>query len=133
MVHPAAHGLIRDQDPTLGQQIPDVTEAQGEPDIKPDRLLDDFGREAVAAIAALGHHQWLRLKVTDGKPNGDVTMPWNRFACRAGASWRVDETYVKIKVRWTYLYRAVDKQGILRAACLINCTVETEPRPNVAE
>jgi len=29
---------------------------------------------------------------------------WNRFACRAGASWRVDETYVKIKVRWTYLY-----------------------------
>jgi len=36
---------------------------------------------------------------------------WNRFACRAGASWRVDETYVKIKGRWTYLYRAVDKQG----------------------
>ena len=33
-----------------------------------------------------------------------------RFACRAGASWRVDETYVKINGRWTYLYRAVDKQ-----------------------
>ena len=42
---------------------------------KPDRLLDDFGREAVAAIADLGHHRWLRLKVIDGKPNGDVTMP----------------------------------------------------------
>jgi transposase-like protein len=36
---------------------------------------------------------------------------WNRFACRAGRSWRVDETYVKIKGRWTYLYRAVDKAG----------------------
>jgi transposase-like protein len=36
---------------------------------------------------------------------------WNRFACRAGASWRVDETYVKIKGRWTYLYSAVDKGG----------------------
>jgi transposase-like protein len=36
---------------------------------------------------------------------------WNRFACRAGMSWRVDETYVKIKGRWTYLYRAVDKEG----------------------
>jgi transposase-like protein len=36
---------------------------------------------------------------------------WNRFAGRTGASWRVDETYVKIKGRWTYLYRAVDKQG----------------------
>ena len=33
---------------------------------------------------------------------------WNRFACRAGASWRVDETYVKIKGRWTYIYRAVE-------------------------
>jgi transposase-like protein len=28
---------------------------------------------------------------------------WNRFAFRAGASWRVDETYVKIKGCWTYL------------------------------
>lgn len=36
---------------------------------------------------------------------------WNRFACRAGRSWRIDETYVKIKGRWTYLYRAVDSDG----------------------
>ena len=36
---------------------------------------------------------------------------WNRFARQAGRSWRVDETYVKIKGRWTYLYRAVDKEG----------------------
>ena len=26
-------------------------------------------------------------------------------------SWRVDETYVKVKGRWTYLYRAVDARG----------------------
>src|SRR2546423_9258407 len=26
-------------------------------------------------------------------------------------SWRVDETYIKIKKVWTYLYRAVDSQG----------------------
>ena len=36
---------------------------------------------------------------------------WNRFARPAGRSWRVDETYVKIKGRWTYLYPAVDKEG----------------------
>ena len=36
---------------------------------------------------------------------------WSRFARPAGRSWRVDETYVKIKGRWTYLYRAVDKEG----------------------
>jgi putative transposase len=28
-----------------------------------------------------------------------------------GRSWRVDETYVKIKGKWAYLYRAVDKDG----------------------
>lgn len=26
-------------------------------------------------------------------------------------SWRVDETYIKVKGVWTYLYRAVDSQG----------------------
>jgi transposase-like protein len=26
-------------------------------------------------------------------------------------SWRVDETYVKVKGRWCYLYRAIDSAG----------------------
>jgi transposase, IS6 family len=26
-------------------------------------------------------------------------------------SWRVDETYIKVKKEWVYLYRAVDSQG----------------------
>jgi len=26
-------------------------------------------------------------------------------------SWRVDETYIRVKGRWTYLYRAVDSHG----------------------
>jgi len=30
---------------------------------------------------------------------------------RAGIRWRLDETYIKIKGGWKYLYRAVDKQG----------------------
>jgi transposase-like protein len=36
---------------------------------------------------------------------------WNQFARPVGRSWRVDETYVKIKGRWTYLYHAVDSEG----------------------
>ena len=36
---------------------------------------------------------------------------WNRFGRPAGRSWRVDETYIKVRGHWTYLYRAVDKCG----------------------
>ena len=32
---------------------------------------------------------------------------------RAGASWYVDETYVKVAGRWCYLYRAIDGDGAL--------------------
>jgi len=30
---------------------------------------------------------------------------------RTASSWRVDETYIKVKGKWTYLYRAVDHDG----------------------
>ena len=30
---------------------------------------------------------------------------------QVGKSWRMDETYIKIKGQWKYLYRAVDKDG----------------------
>jgi transposase-like protein len=36
---------------------------------------------------------------------------WKRFAQAVGQSWRVDETYVKIRGEWSYLYRAVDLAG----------------------
>ena len=30
---------------------------------------------------------------------------------RSDGSWRVDETYIRVKGRWMYLYRAVDSRG----------------------
>jgi transposase-like protein len=36
---------------------------------------------------------------------------WNRFARQSGESWRVDETYIKIRGVWRYLYRAVHQEG----------------------
>src|ERR1700741_3367028 len=41
----------------------------------------------------------------------DFEKRWREYARPVGSSWRCDETYIKVKGRWTYLYRAVDKQG----------------------
>jgi transposase-like protein len=36
---------------------------------------------------------------------------WRRYARPVGRSWRMDETYVKVRGKWMYLYRAVDQVG----------------------
>ena len=36
---------------------------------------------------------------------------WSRFERQVGGSWRVDETFIKVRGQWMYLYRAVDGQG----------------------
>ncbi len=34
-----------------------------------------------------------------------------RYARSVGGSWRMDETYVRVRGEWMYLYRSVDKAG----------------------
>jgi len=34
-----------------------------------------------------------------------------RYGRAVGGSWRMDETFVKVRDEWVYLYRAVDKAG----------------------
>ena len=41
----------------------------------------------------------------------DFEKCWNHYARPVGDSWRVDETYIKLRGQWVYLYRAVDKEG----------------------
>ena len=36
---------------------------------------------------------------------------WEAFELMVGRSWRADETYIKVKGGWVYLYRAVDERG----------------------
>ena len=37
---------------------------------------------------------------------------WRHYARPIGTSWRVDETYIRVRGRWTDLYRAVDRRGL---------------------
>jgi hypothetical protein len=51
VVYPASNGLVGDRNAALCQQVFDVAQAQGEPEVEPDRLLNDLGWESVAAVA----------------------------------------------------------------------------------
>ena len=50
-------------------------------------------------------HRWV-LKITTM-----IDLNFRKRKRIAGKRWRLDETYIKVKGRWCYLYRAVDKQG----------------------
>src|SRR5260370_2655713 len=51
VVYPAPNGLVGDRNAAFCQQVFDVAQAQREPEVEPDRLLNDLGRESVAAVA----------------------------------------------------------------------------------
>src|ERR1700722_19274277 len=55
VVHPAAHGLVRDRDPALRKQILDVTKAEREPEIEPNRLINDLWRGPISSVADFPH------------------------------------------------------------------------------
>jgi putative transposase len=46
-----------------------------------------------------------------------------------GGSWRMDETYIKVKGVWKYLYRAVDKEGKTVDFLLTARPGATRPQP----
>lgn len=43
---------------------------------------------------------------------GNLTYQiWKTKNKKIQSSWKLDETYIKVKGKWCYLYRAIDKDG----------------------
>lgn len=66
------------------------------------RYLAEMTAKRGLSLAHITIMRWIR------RLSPEFEKRWNRFARPPG---RVDKTYVKIKGRWTHLYRAVDKEG----------------------
>jgi transposase-like protein len=69
------------------------------------RQIEELMQERGVAVDHATIHRWV-LKYS---PQLEAA-----FHCRkrpVWLSWRMDETYIKIKGQWHYLYRAVDKTG----------------------
>ena len=70
--------------------------------------LPRLSRDAGCARSNLIHTtilRWVQRYVPE------FEQRWRRYARPIGTSWRVDETYIRVRGRWAYLYRAVDKRG----------------------
>lgn len=68
-----------------------------------EEMLDERGVD-------VGHTTLYRW-VQHYAPLMDKRLRWYWRRPSISRSWRVDETYVKVKGEWVYLYRAVDKSG----------------------
>jgi len=69
------------------------------------RDLEEMAAERGLLVDHTTIHRWV-LKFTP-----ELEKAIRLLKRPAGKSWRLDETYIKVKGQWKYLYRAVDKDG----------------------
>src|SRR6202030_2185113 len=66
-----------------------------------EELLEERGLEADHTTA----WRWVQ------RYSPELEQRLRRYLKPTNKSWRVDETYVRVKGRWCYLYRAIDSSG----------------------
>src|SRR5208337_632181 len=81
MVHPTPNGLVGHRHSALRQQILDVTQAEGEPEIEPYCLVNDLGRETIPGVADLVHPRWATRPPRTPQAQSAVTMPLVALRC----------------------------------------------------
>jgi len=69
------------------------------------RQLEEMMRERGLSIDHTTIYRWVQ------KYSPELEKRIRPHLKPVGSSWRVDETYIKIKGKWKYLYRAIDSDG----------------------
>ncbi|MDQ3231328.1 MAG: IS6 family transposase [Pseudobdellovibrionaceae bacterium] len=69
------------------------------------RDLEDMAVERGLEVDHTTIYRWV-IKFTP-----ELEKAVRRLKRPVGKSWRLDETYIKVKGQWKYLYRAVDQEG----------------------
>ena len=69
------------------------------------RNLEDMMAERGVVVDHATLHRWVIRLVPL------LDKAFRRHKRRAGRRWRMDETYIKVRGQWKYLYRAVDTRG----------------------
>lgn len=69
------------------------------------RELQEMMAERGVAVDHTTLYRWVQHYA----PELERRSRWYRRSC--SGTWRVDETYIKVKGAWKYLYRALDAQG----------------------
>src|SRR5271166_4940706 len=96
MVHPTPNGFVTHRHSTLRQQIFDVAQAQGEPEVKPYRLLNDLGRETIPAVADLVHPRAATRPPRTPQARSAVTMPSRALLGFGGNAWNAEATALSL-------------------------------------
>ena len=71
------------------------------------RNLEEMLAERGVSVDHTTLYRWVQCYA----PEMERRLRWCWKRPSFSRSWRVDETYIKVKGQWTYLYRAVDKDG----------------------